>query len=73
MATALSGDALPAPKLPFPLRSPTHHIYHQTGGTKYLSNGMQIKFPIGKSSLQEKGRREQVDAEEHNLCVSEPE
>lgn len=69
---SLSGDALPTPKLPFPLRSSTHHTYHQSGGTKYLSNDMQIKFSIGKSSLQEKGRREQVNAEKHNLYVSEP-
>lgn len=33
---------------------------------------MQIKISIGKGSLQEKGRREQIKAEERN-CVSEPE
>lgn len=48
------------------------HTYHQSSGTKYLSNGMQIKLSIGKGFLQEKGRREQVKAEEHNFCVSEP-
>lgn len=34
---------------------------------------MQIKFSVSKGSLQEKGRREHVQAEECNLCVSEPE
>lgn len=66
-----SGHALPAPQFPFPLSSPTHHTYHQRGGTRYLSNGMQIKLSVRRASLPEAGRRDQVKAEEHNFCVSE--
>lgn len=42
------GHALPAPKFLFPLSSPRRHTYHQRGGTKDLSNGMQIKLSIGR-------------------------
>ena len=50
---------------------PPHHTYHQRGRTKYLSKGVQSKLSIGRGSVPKKGRRDQVNAEEHNFCVSE--
>lgn len=53
------------------LCSPPHHTYHQRGRTKYLSKGVQSKLSIGRGSVPKKGRRDQVNGEEHNFCVSE--
>lgn len=36
-----------------------------------LSKGVQSKLSTGRGSMPKKGRRDQVNAEEHNFCVSE--